>query len=194
MTSPPKELATLKKVDGATLKKVDGATLKKVDGATLKKIDRLREQIDHLDRRLITLLKKRFQIVRQIGTLKKEMGLPVFQKSRWTQLMRDRIKRSRGPNGRRTLSVLFIRDLFTLIHSESLDLQEKLKNYKVRKKVNVRSENETNTPQTKNRSTINAIKNSKAGEHEKSKNMESKQLALLPGRAAAGIPGPKTAH
>ena len=95
--------------------------------AALKKIDRLRKQIDHLDTRLITLLKKRFQIVKRIGNLKKEMNLPVFQKSRWTQLMRDRIKLSQEPNGQRTLSSLFIRDLFTLIHSESLDLQEKLK-------------------------------------------------------------------
>jgi chorismate mutase len=98
--------------------------------ATLKKFALLRNQIDNLDARLIVLLKKRFHVVRQIGHIKRELGLPVFQKSRWTSLLRDRMRLSKDPDGELTLSSLFIRDLFTVIHSESLDLQEKLKKLK----------------------------------------------------------------
>jgi chorismate mutase len=102
--------------------------------AALRKIDLLRKKVDHLDTRLISILKKRFHLVRQIGKVKKEMGLPVFQKSRWTQLIRDRIKLGLEADGRRSISSLFIRDLFTLIHSESLDLQAKHRKSKMPKR------------------------------------------------------------
>ena len=108
--------------------------------AALRKIDLLRKRIDKLDTRLIEILKKRFHIVGQIGRMKKEMGIRIFQKSRWTQLIRDRIKLTQGADGQRTISSLFIRDLFTLIHSESLDLQEKLRKPKMRKK-DIKKEN-----------------------------------------------------
>ena len=100
--------------------------------ATVRKIELLRGKIDKLDGRLILLLKQRFQIVEQIGALKKELGIPIFQKSRWTQLIQDRIKLTTQPDGTKRISSLFIRDLFTLIHSESLDLQKKLKKTKMR--------------------------------------------------------------
>lgn len=100
--------------------------------AALKKIELLRKRIDKLDTYLIAVLKRRFQIVKQIGALKKEMNLPVFQKSRWTNLIRDRIKMNQGSDGIKSMSSLFIRDLFTLIHSESLDLQQKLRKSKMR--------------------------------------------------------------
>ena len=100
--------------------------------ATVRKIELLRGKIDKLDGRLILLLKQRFQIVEQIGALKKELGIPIFQKSRWTRLIQNRIKLTSQSDGNRKMSSLFIRDLFTLIHSESLDLQKKLRKPKMR--------------------------------------------------------------
>ncbi|MEO7162080.1 MAG: chorismate mutase [Bdellovibrionia bacterium] len=100
----------------------------------IRQIELLRKKIDNLDTRLIAILKKRFQIVRKIGKLKKEMSIPVFQKSRWTQLIRDRIKLGIEADGQKTISSLFIRDLFTLIHSESLDLQQKHRKSKMQKR------------------------------------------------------------
>jgi chorismate mutase len=102
----------------------------------LNRNEELRKKIDELDTRMISLLKSRFLLVTEIGLIKKDLGLPVFQKSRWSKLLRDRIKLTQDdPTKEGKLKRLFVRDLFLLIHSESLDIQEKIRNGKLGKKI-----------------------------------------------------------
>lgn len=45
-------------------------------------LDKLREEIDRLDGAIVPLLLERFEVVRRIGEVKKEAGLPVYNAAR----------------------------------------------------------------------------------------------------------------
>lgn len=86
----------------------------------MKKLDNLRRKIDQIDNQLLTVLQKRFEIVCQIGKLKKEIKLPPLQPQRWKEVVRARLKTAETMGLRKK----FIRELFDLIHQESLDRQK----------------------------------------------------------------------
>ena len=50
-------------------------------------IDELRQQIDHLDERLVELLSERAHCALQIGQLKQALGLDVYQPEREKQVL-----------------------------------------------------------------------------------------------------------
>jgi chorismate mutase len=86
------------------------------------KLEVLRSQIDKIDRKVLEVLAERMQVVKEIGSYKKEKGLTVLQISRWSDIFDDRIK-----NGATLgLTEEMIRSLFELIHLESISLQEKI--------------------------------------------------------------------
>jgi monofunctional chorismate mutase len=73
-----------------------------------KELQRHRNRIDRIDRRVVKLLKKRFNLVKQVGRLKKEQGLGVVQPEREEEIM-ARIARSVSEGG--------LRDYITAIYS-----------------------------------------------------------------------------
>ena len=86
-------------------------------------LDKLREKIDLLDRELLDILEKRMVISREIGTFKKTKGMPPLQKNRWQGLLMERLSRA----GHKGISTSFIRQLFEIIHQESLTVQANVK-------------------------------------------------------------------
>ena len=82
----------------------------------------LRKQIDGIDHDLITLLAKRMECVRHIGTLKRAHNVSLFQPERWEHVIQDRVQSS----ARHHLSESFARDLFEHIHEEALLIQGRI--------------------------------------------------------------------
>ena len=78
-----------------------------------------REQMDEIDNELMRLLSKRMEIAREIGELKREKGLMVFQPLRYNVVMERCMKQC--ANGRIDADV--VREIFELIHSESIRQQ-----------------------------------------------------------------------
>ncbi len=78
-----------------------------------------REHIDEIDRELMGLLSKRMEIAREIGELKREMGMMVFQPMRYNEIMERYVKFC--ADGR--LEVDALREIFEIIHSESIRQQ-----------------------------------------------------------------------
>lgn len=85
-------------------------------------LEALRTQIDSLDERLIQLLAERMEVSRAIGRLKKESDMPVMQPHRYGQLMTSRVSRATASG----LSEKFMRDIFALIHQESVAQQSQI--------------------------------------------------------------------
>lgn len=79
-----------------------------------------REQIDTLDKELIYLLSRRFEIVNQIWILKKENNIPAFQANRWESLLNDNIEVA----SELWVSKDFIIDVWNRIHEESLKIEK----------------------------------------------------------------------
>ncbi|HOY94852.1 MAG TPA: chorismate mutase [Catalimonadaceae bacterium] len=86
------------------------------------KLEVLRSQIDKIDRKVLEVLAERMQVVKEIGSYKKEKGLTVLQISRWSDIFDNRIKNGASLG----LTEEMIRSLFELIHLESISLQEKI--------------------------------------------------------------------
>ncbi len=80
-----------------------------------------RYQIDTLDKELIHLLSRRFEIVEQIWIIKKENNVEPLQADRWEQLLKDNIEMGKEL----MVSESFIRDVWELIHKESLRIEKK---------------------------------------------------------------------
>lgn len=80
-----------------------------------------REQIDSLDKEMIYLLFRRFELVKQIGLIKKEDGITnPLDKTRWNNLMDENLEVSREY----WLKDELIIDLWNRIHKYSLDLEK----------------------------------------------------------------------
>lgn len=82
-------------------------------------LKRLRTRIDALDRQVLAALARRFEVVREIGELKRAHGLDTYQKGRWQALMAARLALA----GELGLDPRFTRAFFTAVHSEALRLQ-----------------------------------------------------------------------
>lgn len=84
-----------------------------------KKLEKWRKQIDALDKKLLNILGKRFNIVRQIGEYKKIKGIPPLDKKRWQTILKSQLSKARLYN----LSKNFIKKLYNLIHKNSLEIE-----------------------------------------------------------------------
>lgn len=86
------------------------------------KLEDLRNQIDNLDYKLLTILAKRVEIVRKIGQFKRKHKISVLDEKRWQRILKTNLK-----NGEKAgFSQKFITGLFGLIHKYSLEIQKKV--------------------------------------------------------------------
>ncbi len=90
----------------------------------LNQLEVLREKIDHLDQEVIELLSSRAKLTEQIGEYKKENQVTVFQLERWNEIMNTRPEWAKLAQ----LAPDFIRELYKIIHDESIRIQTEIMN------------------------------------------------------------------
>lgn len=102
---------------------LDKLTIRKSAEIT-ESLDALRKQIDECDNALLELLVKRMRISREIGTYKKEHNMTIVQTARYSEILDKR-----GAQGSLCgMNSDFIRDMFELIHEESISQQAEVMN------------------------------------------------------------------
>jgi chorismate mutase len=83
-------------------------------------LQQFRDQVKTIDLEIIYLLSRRFENVKQIWLLKKELNMETHQENRWNELLWDVLAESRE----RMLDDDFIVNLWNLIHEESKKIQK----------------------------------------------------------------------
>ena len=84
-------------------------------------LQQFRDQVKTIDLEIIYLLSRRFENVKQIWALKKELDLEVHQEDIWNNLLADILEESKE----RFLDEDFVRNIWNLIHAESKKYQQK---------------------------------------------------------------------
>lgn len=84
-------------------------------------LQQFRDQVKTIDLEIIYLLSRRFENVKQIGLLKKELDLETHQEDRWKELLWDVLEEA----DERMLDREFITNIWNLIHKESKKIQDK---------------------------------------------------------------------
>ena len=84
------------------------------------RLETLRRLVDETDRELIAVLARRFDLVRQMGVVKKEENLSVLQFNRWQTMLEQRAAWAQEAG----VSADFIKELFRCIHTESVEIQK----------------------------------------------------------------------
>lgn len=79
-------------------------------------IQEFRGELDNIDKEILNLLEKRFQICQQIGEYKKQNNLPIEDLEREKQIIENKIQLT-------DLPAEFIENLYNLIFTQSKDLQ-----------------------------------------------------------------------
>ncbi len=92
------------------------------EAAFVKQLDNLREQINHLDEELISLISNRMNVAKQIGEIKKNSQVTVLQSSRYNEVLERSIKKGEQVG----LSNEFIKNYLEAIHIESIRIQNSL--------------------------------------------------------------------
>ncbi len=91
---------------------------------TTESLEALRKQIDECDNALLELLAKRMRVSREIGSYKKEHNMTIVQTARYSEILDKR-----GAQGSLCgMSSSFVRDIFELIHEESITQQAEVMN------------------------------------------------------------------
>lgn len=86
---------------------------------TTENIAMLRKQIDTIDEKLLTVLAKRMQISKEIGTYKKEHNMPILQQGRYNDILENRAKQGKAMD----LNPEFVTEIMKSIHEESVRVQ-----------------------------------------------------------------------
>jgi chorismate mutase len=86
-----------------------------------KKLGKLRIAIDKADRDLLKSLQKRNKAVEQVGKLKRQFDLPIYQPDRWKEVVENRVKRG----NKLKIGEGFLREVLELIHQESIRIQKR---------------------------------------------------------------------
>lgn len=89
-----------------------------------QKLQTLRDRVDALDADIIDLLGKRMNIAREMGVLKKEEGITIFQLDRWKEILESREAWGKAAN----LTETFLSAYLEAIHKESIRAQNGVMN------------------------------------------------------------------
>ncbi len=84
----------------------------------------LREQINHIDDELLTLIGQRMKIADKIGVYKKENNITILQTNRWNDILAKAFRKGEMLG----LSKEFITKYFDAVHLESINHQNKIMN------------------------------------------------------------------
>jgi len=86
----------------------------------IPKLEQLRLLIDDVDEELLSILSKRMKIIKEMGDCKRENNMSILQLDRWITMLKVRLDMGKA-NG---LDEEFLRELWKIIHSESIKTQE----------------------------------------------------------------------
>jgi len=92
------------------------------DTEHLQKLRMIRNHIDGLDERLLGLLAERLALVSEIGTIKKDNNVMIFQLKRFFEILKTR----KGIGDDLGLPKDLVHELFELIHKHSINIQNKI--------------------------------------------------------------------
>ncbi len=84
----------------------------------LDKLARCRDRIDELDVRILELLNERTKVVEEIGRIKHELNMPIYEPKREDQVFRNVTQSNRGP-----LTPEGVKRVFERIIDESRQIQ-----------------------------------------------------------------------
>ena len=85
-------------------------------------IDQLRARIDVIDENLLSILQSRMAVSEKIGAYKKDHNIAILQMSRWDSLLDNMVQKG----GKEGLDERFLRALFSVIHEESVRVQNEV--------------------------------------------------------------------
>ena len=85
---------------------------------TLAKLEEYRMQIDEVDRRIVALLNERIAVVENIGRVKRQAHLPVYEPKREDQVFANITSANHGP-----LTTQAVRGIFERIIDASRSIQ-----------------------------------------------------------------------
>jgi chorismate mutase len=85
-------------------------------------LEKYRQYLDSIDTELIHLLGKRFEMIKQIASYKKEHTIPILQINRWEKVREQNLALAK----KQQLDTTFIESLLDLLHKASIEYQEKL--------------------------------------------------------------------
>lgn len=88
-----------------------------------KSISFLRKKIDSIDAVLLKDVARRFSLMPEFASLKRKNGMPLRRPARERQLIKERIALGK----KRGIKPSFVKRLFRLLISESLEIQKKRK-------------------------------------------------------------------
>jgi chorismate mutase-like protein len=86
----------------------------------MNELTKLREDIDSIDYQIIDLLSQRFEVVKNVGEVKKLHQLPPLDPDRQKLMLEDRINYAKEMG----VDKDFARKIFELVHDEAVGLQE----------------------------------------------------------------------
>ena len=92
------------------------------DTVHLEKLRIIRKHVDGLDEKLLSLLAERLALVSEIGTIKKENNVMIFQLKRFFEILKTR--KALGDD--LGLPKDLVHELFELIHKHSINIQNKI--------------------------------------------------------------------
>ena len=84
------------------------------------KLEDLRKEIDKCDKKIVELLVKRFEIVKQIGEFKKQNNIPVIDNNRFQKVL-EKVENIASIQG---ISKDFIKEIYNFIHKYSCELEK----------------------------------------------------------------------
>ena len=87
---------------------------------TGNKLEEYRKQIDEIDKNIVELFAKRFEIVKQIGKCKKENNIPVVDNNRFQKVL-EKVENMAMKQG---ISKDFIDEIYRTIHKYACELEK----------------------------------------------------------------------
>ena len=76
---------------------------------SIQRLAECRQQIDAVDLRLLVLLNERTRIVEEIGRIKQDLSLPIYEPKREDQVFRNVTSNNKGPLSAEALKRIFER-------------------------------------------------------------------------------------
>lgn len=95
-----------------------------VSNDAMEQMNKLRSKIGDLDDHIFDLLSNRMKISEDLGRIKKENSIIVFQQEHWMKIISQRLAKA----GEYDLSSIFVRQIMDAIHQESIRHQTKVMN------------------------------------------------------------------
>ena len=90
----------------------------------IRQLDEFRVHIDELDRRIVELLNERTRVVEEIGRVKREAQLPIYEPRREEQVFQNTAEANHGPLTKEAVKRVFERIIDEMRTIQRLRMQQ----------------------------------------------------------------------